>query len=332
VARHAYITDCEGPVSKNDNAYELAGAFLPEGGRFFALLSKFDDYLGDIEGIEGYRPGSTLTYILPFLKAAGVTDRDVSGFSAKNVTIIDGVGETFGRIAAIMPIFMVSTSYVHYIEAVCRHIGLSMDAVYCTRLSFDGYDMAKEERQVVRDYLKRFLDLPPISWDDEGRLDHASAGAVDVLKSFFFSALPSMPVSQWTGQVAPIGGKGKAEAMADIAARGAISLADVIYVGDSITDVAAFDLVRRAGGLSISFNGNRYAVTAAEYSVVASNASILGMIAGAFRAGGKGAIPTGKLAGGAQVFDMDSADPEGVVLLSEKTRKEVRGRAIGALG
>jgi len=53
VAGHAYITDCEGPVSKNDNAYEIAEAFLQEGGRFFALLSQFDDYLGDIEKTVG---------------------------------------------------------------------------------------------------------------------------------------------------------------------------------------------------------------------------------------------------------------------------------------
>ena len=45
------------------------------------------------------------------------------------------------------------------------------------------------------------------------------------------------------------------------------SLADVMYVGDSITDVEAFKLVRDNGGLSVSFNGNSYAVKNAEVAV-----------------------------------------------------------------
>jgi predicted HAD superfamily phosphohydrolase len=107
---------------------------------------------------------------------------------------------------------------------------------------------------------------------------------------------------------------------------------DVIYVGDSITDVAALELVRREGGLSVSFNGNRYAIMSAEYSVVALDASVLGTIAEAFREGGKSRIRTGDYEDGAQVFKRDSTDPAHVTALSERTRKEVRGRAIGELG
>ena len=107
---------------------------------------------------------------------------------------------------------------------------------------------------------------------------------------------------------------------------------DVIYVGDSITDVAAFELVRLEGGLSVSFNGNRYAIMSAEYSVVARSASVLGTIAEAFREGGKGRMRTGDYGDGAQVFKRGSADPAYVTALSERTRKEVRGQAIGELG
>jgi len=32
-----------------------------------------------------------------------------------------------------------------------------------------------------------------------------------------------------------------------------------MYVGDSITDAEAFRLMRDAGGLAVSFNGNGYA-------------------------------------------------------------------------
>ena len=332
MARHAYITDCEGPVSKNDNAFEIAEAFLEEGGRFFALLSKFDDYLGDVEKIEGYRYGSTLKYILPFLKAEGLTDGDMGKFSAGHVTIMGGIEAAFREIERVMPISMVSTSYIHYIEAVCRYLGLSMGSVYCTRLSLDAYRMDEEERREVRGYFRKFLALPPISWDGEGRLEGDSARSVELLKRFFFAVLPAMAVSRWVEPVVPIGGEGKAQAVADIAKRMGISAREVIYVGDSITDVAAFDLVRCEGGLSISFNGNRYAVLSAEYSVVADDASVLAELARAFDEGRTAPLRTGEYAYGARVFRRDAADLASLVALSEKTRKEVRGRAVGELG
>ena len=46
-----------------------------------------------------------------------------------------------------------------------------------------------------------------------------------------------------------------------------MELEDVMYVGDSITDVEAFKLVRDNGGLTVSFNGNSYAVKNAEVAV-----------------------------------------------------------------
>jgi energy-converting hydrogenase A subunit R len=44
-----------------------------------------------------------------------------------------------------------------------------------------------------------------------------------------------------------------------------------MYVGDSITDVEAFKLVRANGGLTVSFNGNNYAVKSAEVAVLSES-------------------------------------------------------------
>jgi energy-converting hydrogenase A subunit R len=50
-------------------------------------------------------------------------------------------------------------------------------------------------------------------------------------------------------------------------------------VGDSITDVEAFKLVRENGGLTLSFNGNQYAVKNAEVAVLAENSIITAVVA-----------------------------------------------------
>ena len=49
-------TDCEGPLALNDNAFELCREFLqPHGDPFFTQVSRYDDYLADLQkaGVQG---------------------------------------------------------------------------------------------------------------------------------------------------------------------------------------------------------------------------------------------------------------------------------------
>ena len=73
--KRIFISDCEGPISKNDNAFELAANFIPNGDKLFTNISKYDDVLADVLNKPGYTAGSTLKLILPFFKAYGVTDK-----------------------------------------------------------------------------------------------------------------------------------------------------------------------------------------------------------------------------------------------------------------
>ncbi len=67
--KRIFVSDCEGPISKNDNAFELAAHFIPEGEKLFTNISKYDDVLADVLQKPGYTAGSTLKLILPFFKA-----------------------------------------------------------------------------------------------------------------------------------------------------------------------------------------------------------------------------------------------------------------------
>ncbi len=55
-----------------------------------------------------------------------------------------------------------------------------------------------------------------------------------------------------------------------------------MYVGDSITDVEAFKLVRTNGGMAVSFNGNSYAVREAEVAVLSESNLVTAVIADLF--------------------------------------------------
>lgn len=63
----SFITDCEGPLTLNDNAFELCAYFIENGGELFKILSLYDDYLVDEVKKDNYKAGNTLKLILPFL-------------------------------------------------------------------------------------------------------------------------------------------------------------------------------------------------------------------------------------------------------------------------
>ncbi len=109
--RKLFIIDCEGPISKNDNAYELTEHLVPEGDRFFALISRYDDVQADVVKRYGYKAGDTLRLILPFLKAYGATNEKIEKFSAEHIHLVPGAKDTLHYVRDLMPSFIVSTSY-----------------------------------------------------------------------------------------------------------------------------------------------------------------------------------------------------------------------------
>jgi energy-converting hydrogenase A subunit R len=121
-------------------------------------------------------------------------------------------------------------------------------------------------------------------------------------------------------------GVAKADAVHDIARRGNVTLENIIYVGDSATDMNALALVKEQGGLSISYNGDRQAILNAEYIIVSKDAGILKEIALIFCKSGKKGIKQGTTPEGVFVCSRDNCDIDNVISFSENTRRELQER------
>ena len=119
--RRIYVTDCEGPLTRNDNAMELADRFLPGGAGLFARLSRYDDFLADVLHKPGYNAGDTLRLLPPFLVAFGLPDEQVvRGPAPRNVLVVPGAPDMLAELQELLPCFIVSTSYTPYIRALCE--------------------------------------------------------------------------------------------------------------------------------------------------------------------------------------------------------------------
>ena len=355
-----FISDCEGPISKNDNAFELTSHFVPNGEKIFRVVSRYDDVLADVLKRPKYKPGNTLKFMLPFLKAYGVTDEKMRDFSSKNIILIPNIRRTLNHIRNIAKAFIISTSYEHYIKALCKVLNFPFENTYCTRVTINKYRITEEEREKLKKLADEIAKMPIIKIPAEAKtitdFSDIDKRVIQRLDEIFFDELLKMESGKMLLEINPIGGIEKAEAVKDIVEKLATKLSEVIYVGDSITDLEAFKLVRENDGLTVSFNGNQYAVKNAEIAVLSNSSLPIAIIAEVFTLFGKQKVlelvekwsfKTVKgVISQALLDDFSGISPnefpkvklvtnENMKALAEessKFRKEVRGEIIGGLG
>jgi energy-converting hydrogenase A subunit R len=289
--KRVFISDCEGPISKNDNAFEVASQFIPNGNRLFSVISRYDDVLAEVLKRPSYKAGCTLKLILPFLKAYDLTDQKMQEFSANSLVLISNVKDMLQHVRSIAYAFVVSTSYEHYIRALCQALDFPFRNTYCTKVSIDKYHITKQERNRLKELAAeiaqmQMIAIPPNAKSME-EFSHDDQRTIHRLDEIFWEKIANMESGRAYSEVNPMGGGEKAEAIEDVVRKLKVSLADAMYVGDSITDKEAFRLVRENRGLAVSFNGNQYAVNSAEIAVLSENSISTAIIADIFCRFGK---------------------------------------------
>jgi len=356
-----FISDCEGPISKNDNAFEMTSHFVPNGDKLFAVISRYDDVLADVVKKLGYKAGYTLKLILPFLKAYDVTDQKMREFSAQNLILIPNAKDTLQYVRKIAHAFIVSTSYEHYIEALCQALNFPYENTYCTKVNIDKYPMTEREKDRLKKLTKEISQMSTIETPSGAKslndFPEEHRKTIQRLDEIFWKEIANMESGKCFYDVNPVGGEEKADAVKEAAERVGVDLSSVMYVGDSITDVEAFKLAKENCGLTVSFNGNQYAVKNAEIAVLSENSIVTALIADVFcRFGKRGTLSLmenwgrealkkshvsqtllnrlfvlypGELP---KVKIITSENMEVLIKESSKFRKKIRGEAIGRLG
>ena len=288
MVKKVFITDCEGPLTLNDNAYELADEFIDDGGKLFKIISRFDDYLVDDVKLENYHAGDTLKLIVPFYKLAGLTNEKMIKFSRENIYLVDGSDDTLRFANELIDSFIVSTSYGQYIEALCNYIDFPFQNTYHTQLdigwatNFNQFDKKSDNvsstsnnsQTIVGDKSPKFIEeLKKVEEFRKIILEHGDESEDDfnVLYDIFFNEFPKLEINKYIESVKTVGGKGKQIAVEDIVEKLDLGQGSIIYMGDSITDVEPLQYARDNGGLSVSFNGNEYPLNVAEIAVISDH-------------------------------------------------------------
>jgi energy-converting hydrogenase A subunit R len=162
-------------------------------------------------------------------------------------------------------------------------IGFPENQIYCTSLNLDLYKLSDQEKKVLKKLALEIASQPILSWyegiENAEGLSDESKQLVKRLDTIFWKEISEMGIGNILSDVNPIGGFEKAKAVKDSLKKTGFNLSEILYVGDSITDVQALELVKNAKGAAISFNGNRYSIKAAKWACMCGNTSLIGAIA-----------------------------------------------------
>ena len=260
----SFITDCEGPLTLNDNAFELSANFIEQGDELFKTLSLYDDYLADIVKMENYKAGNTLKLILPFFIAENLENEDLVEFSKNHIYAVNDSKFLLKYLQNAMNTYIVSTSYGQYIEAVSDYMELPFKNTFYTKVNLDNLALTNEEIEKIKEFKGLILENP---------------SDYELFDDIFFTQIVKMGIYDEIEKIEVVGGQGKKLAIDEIIARDGIDVNEILYIGDSITDVEPLEFAHKNNGVSISFNGNEYPLKVAEIAIVSPSAVTTAVIA-----------------------------------------------------
>ncbi len=284
--------DLEGPLSPQDNAYELM-KLIPNGAHIFEILSRYDDLL-TLEEREDYEPGDTLALIVPFLVCHRIPETTITEL-AQSAALVPGAAELISELKNWgWNVFCISTSYEQFASHICRRVGIPLENLACTSLplaKFQG-SAGPADLSLVQKVESDLMHLQPEVHDLKLK---------ERLDRFFWVDLPETVLGAAMKQVKPMGGGRKVKALQGFVSAKDVPLGNTAVVGDSITDFKMLQAANDAGGLAIVFNGNEYALPYATIGLASTHISDLGPVLKAWREDGKEAMETlvrGKESGG----------------------------------
>jgi len=263
--------DLEGPLSPQDNAYEVM-SLAKNGRRLFEILSGYDDVLA-LENRQGYEAGDTLSLIVPFLLLHNIKKEDIVKVS-NTAKIVSGAAHLMSMLMADgWKVCIISTSYEQHAHNIGAKLGVPKANIFCTKL-----ELRRGISEKLRDVIKK-AEKDVLGTRDEERI-------VERLDKFYYGELPDLGYNVFE-KVRVVGGGRKTEAMLQAAEMNKVPLDRVMAVGDSITDFKMLDKVRECGGLAVAFNANAYAIPHASVALATADMRFLYILADAFACGGR---------------------------------------------
>lgn len=281
------VCSCHGIVSMNNDTRNLCGHFIKNGEKLFDIMSRYESislYPSKLakEGITR----SLIRLMVPLLKVSGITDHGAYGFFKDDLRLMPGADRMLRYLNRLLPTYVNTSSYEHHMMNVSERIGFPMSNVNCSQISFDSFEIGRNEAKEIRGMISRVMkskprDLPDAIFEP-GTYEMHGWDLVRDMDSMFLERIPEMDFYEELAGMAAVGSNEKSYALLEIRRQSGIDFNSTMYVGGDDSDHQAMDIVRDGNGLAISFNGTESAVRNSNVAVISSDSVIISVLAAEF--------------------------------------------------
>ena len=282
VSDKQFICSCWGFLTRNNGTRDICDRFIRNGGHFYDIVSRYDSLCAYVLSREEGRSGNLIKIIAPFLKAFGASDLQVHNTSAESLELMPEAGHTIRHAMNVMPGFITTGLYEHDVMNICDALGIPMGNISYTDLSLDSEDMTRPEGRILRDLASDItsLRLPrteyPLNVPME--LDPLDVRVLKIMDKVVEDMKSLESTQAMMRSMSSIGSNEKAYTLLEIRRRTSIDLDGTAYVGSHASDYQAMELVNESGGLSISFNGDDFAVRGSTIAVLSNDCTVAGVL------------------------------------------------------
>ncbi|MBO4357180.1 MAG: hypothetical protein J5813_03295 [Candidatus Methanomethylophilaceae archaeon] len=280
------VCTCRGFLTKNNDLRDLCGKFIENGEHVFDVIERYDRLTSYVLNREDSTSGSYYKWCVPFLKAYGATDHLIYKYSKEDLEMLGNAKRTMNYISNLLPTYLNTSTYEHGMLEVLDRIDSPLIQMSCTNLCIDQCMMGRAESRKLRDIAKEIgelkvpdkfyeLNVPTELMDEDIQI-------IKKMDDIISNRIPDAGAMSLMESTDALTSHRKAYRMLDIRRLTAIDLDCTMYIGSSSTDFQPMDLIHEAGGLSVSYNGEDFAVRGATIAVLSEDTTVGAIFASMF--------------------------------------------------
>lgn len=287
-----FILCGDGTIFPNDTVKSVCTNYLQNGSNLYDVLYSYTSL--PIVSLErpAYRREDAYRLILPFLRAADLSNTALKNYFKNTLNIASGASRTLRFVQEFSIPFLVSSSYEHYICEVCEALDFPLENTYSMSLDLDYWDVSATEKKRLQELAAEISSMTPITaptGDDVNLDDLTEQDCKNVLRldDIFENELVGFQTFRMLSSSTPMGREEKAASLLDIRRKTGFDLEDMMVICSSASDTLIAHMVREGGGLVVAFNATPSAICTSNLAVVSEDTTILSFLADVFQNAGK---------------------------------------------
>ncbi|MCL2318385.1 MAG: hypothetical protein FWC44_04990, partial [Methanomassiliicoccaceae archaeon] len=225
------VCSCTGFLQINNSSRDLCQRFVDKGDKLYDLITRYDFVVSYILNRADVRSGNVTRYLVPFLKAFGMTDFAAMDHCRKSLNLMPESKRVMTHLMDTLPTFVSTSSFEHNIMGLCSELNIPSVVVDRSDVTFDDYEMSKQEARTIREVTNALtsLKMPEQKYEPNVRVD-LDKDEIDLIVAMDKAFQENIHVPN-SKQIRSVGADAKAHFLLDLRGKTNIDFDGTAYIG-----------------------------------------------------------------------------------------------------